>query len=135
MWVYAAPGTGAGAALTGAGESDTGDGWTPPRTDTDNGETMSSSQLPEGWQAFWDQNFGMYYYYNDASGESTWEKPLGAADTPTAAPTSTLNPTGQDRTASASPLGAVSSTHFLATEAGFEALRAGVRWRVRACLW
>jgi hypothetical protein len=143
MWVCAPPGTGAGAALTGAGDSDSGQSWTPPRTDTDSGETTSSSQLPEGWQTFWDQNFEMYYYYNEASGESTWEKPpctaqtcTGAADTPltpTPAPThtSTLTPTGQDRTASASPLGAVSSTHFLATEAGFEALRAGVRSRVR----
>ena len=38
---------------------------------------------------------------------------------------------GQTSTASAAPLGAVSSTHYLATEAGFEALRAGARARVR----
>jgi hypothetical protein len=34
--------------------------------------------LPSGWSAHWDEGSGFYYYQNDVTFESQWEKPLTA---------------------------------------------------------
>eukprot|EP00112_Aurelia_sp_Birch-Aquarium-sp1_P012021 Seg2525.1 transcript_id=Seg2525.1/GoldUCD/mRNA.D3Y31 product="Formin-binding protein 4" protein_id=Seg2525.1/GoldUCD/D3Y31 len=39
---------------------------------------------PEGWSCHWSSEHGMYYYYNEQSGESTWSYPvLKTKETPT----------------------------------------------------
>ena len=47
----------------------------PPPTDTGSEETEGNSQLPVGWQAVWDEEYQRYYYYNEATGQATWDKP------------------------------------------------------------
>jgi cysteine-rich repeat protein len=56
----------------GGGEGGSG---TAP-VDTDSGETTTNSELlPEGWEAVWSGEYGEYYYFNEATGQATWEKP------------------------------------------------------------
>lgn len=35
----------------------------------------STSQLPEGWQRFYDKRSQSYYYYNSRTEETSWEHP------------------------------------------------------------
>ena len=36
--------------------------------------------LAPGWDAFWDEGQGAYYYHNEDTGETTWDKPTADAD-------------------------------------------------------
>ena len=38
--------------------------------------------LPPGWMAEWSNDYGRYYFYNAATGQSTWDDPRGAGQAP-----------------------------------------------------
>uniref|UniRef100_A0A6S8A7R9 Uncharacterized protein n=1 Tax=Aureoumbra lagunensis TaxID=44058 RepID=A0A6S8A7R9_9STRA len=47
-------------------------------------------RTPPGWEAHWDDNYGLYYYFNTVSGETQWEPPTRPARSSTQIDASTV---------------------------------------------
>eukprot|EP00939_MAST-03C_sp_MAST-3C-sp1_P005421 g5421.t1 len=61
-------------------------------------ETGKSTENISSWRAVFDDNAQKCYYYNDTTGESTWEKPIGAGAAAITATAVNTTPTTTDKT-------------------------------------